>query len=183
MKLRQTLRTLALASAMAIAVGVVPAQAATQFMQVVNVSSNDVLNMRAGPDSNSDVIGSIPHNGQTVVATGNKQGSWIEVNWAGQSGWVNQRFLQAVAQQTVSNRIMRPTRPQRATRPTRPNTRNPSVSHTHPANQCTRSITHSHPGGGVVHNHNYSCRPGQNTSGVKPKFAPKFQQMDVDLQY
>lgn len=91
MKLRQTLRTVALASAMALA-AVVPAQAATQFMQVVNVSSNDVLNMRAGPNSNSDVIGSIPYNGQTVVATGNKQGSWIEVSWAGQTGWVNQRF-------------------------------------------------------------------------------------------
>lgn len=183
MKLRQTLRTLALASVMALAVGVVPAQASTQFMQVVNVSSNDALNLRAGPDSNSDVIGSIPHNGQTVVATGNKQGNWIEVNWAGQTGWVNQRFLKSAVQQTVSNRANRQTRQQRPTRQLRPNTRNASVSHTHPANECTRSITHSHPNGGVTHNHNYSCQPGMNTSGVKPKFAPKYQQMDVQLQY
>lgn len=182
MKLRQTLRTLALASALALA-GVVSAQAATQFMQVVNVSSNDALNMRAGPDSNSDVIGSIPHNGQTVVATGNKQGNWIEVSWAGQSGWVNQRFLQPVTQQTSSNRVNRQARQQRPTRQVRPNTRNVSVSHTHPANECTRSITHSHPNGGVMHNHHYSCQPGANISGVKPKFAPKYQQMDVPLQY
>lgn len=175
MKLRQILGTVALVSVIALA-GVAPAQAATQFMQVVNVSSNDVLNMRAGANSNSDVIGSIPFNGQTVVATGNKQGSWVEVSWAGQSGWVNQRFLQPVQQQ-ASNRATRQTRQQR------PNTRNTSVAHTHPANECTRSITHSHPNGSVTHTHHYSCQPGRNTSGVKPKFAPKYQQMDVQLQY
>lgn len=176
MKLRQTLRTAALASVIALA-GVVPAQAATQFMQVVNVSSNDVLNMRAGPTTNSDVVGSIPYNGQTVVATGNKQGSWVEVNWAGETGWVNQRFLQGSRAVASQARIQRPTRQ------TRTVTRNASVAHTHPANACTNSITHSHPGGGVTHNHNYSCRPGQNISGVKPKFAPKYQQMDIPLQY
>lgn len=181
MKLRQTLQTAAFASVIALA-GLVPAQAATQFMQVVNVSSNDVLNMRAGPTNNSDVIGSIPYNGQTVVPTGNKQGAWVEVNWAGQSGWVNERFVQAAAQtrpvrQTTQQRVQRPTRPVTVARP------NASISHTHPANSCTNSITHSHPGGGVAHNHNYSCRPGQNISGVKPKFAPKYQQMDMQLQY
>jgi uncharacterized protein YraI len=179
MKLRQTLQATALAAV--VALGVVPAQAATQFMQVVNVSSNDVLNMRSGPTSNSDVIGSIPYNGQTVVPTGNKQGTWVEVSWAGQTGWVNERFVQNVQQ--ANNRPARQTRQQRATRPTRQNNRAQSVSHTHPANACTNSITHSHPGGGVAHNHNYSCRPGQNTSGVKPKFAPKYQQMDIQLQY
>lgn len=182
MKLRQTLRTVAFASVLAL-VGVVPTQAATQFMQVVNVSNNDVLNMRAGPTTNSDVIGSIPHNGQTVVVTGNKQGSWVEVSWAGQNGWVNQRFLQPVQQ--ASNRNSRATRQQRATRLVSPNrnTRNVSVSHTHPANECTRSVTHGHPGGGILHNHNYSCQPSRNTSGVKPKFAPKFRDVDVQLQY
>ena len=182
MKLRQTLRTAALASVLVLA-SALPAQAANQFMQVVNVSSNDALNMRAGPTTNSDVVGSIPYNGQTVVSTGNKQGTWVEVNWAGETGWVNQRFLQP--SQAVSNRARpsRQTRIQRPTRQTRPVTRNDSVSHTHPANSCTNSITHSHPGGGATHNHNYSCRPGQNTSGVKPKFAPKYQQLDVPMQY
>ena len=69
MKLSQTLRTTALASVIAL-VGVLPSQAATEFLQVVNVSSNDALNMRAGPTTNSNVIGSIPYNGQTVVSTG-----------------------------------------------------------------------------------------------------------------
>lgn len=184
MKLPQTLRTAALASVIALA-GVLPAQAASEFMQVVNVSSNDALNMRAGPTTNSDVIGSIPYNGQTVVSTGNKQGSWVEVNWAGQTGWVNERFVQSVP--TVNSRSTRQTRQQRPTRQTRPNTPNvvtpESVSHTHPANECTNSVTHSHPGGGVPHTHNYACKPGQNISGVKPKFAPKFQQLDLPIQY
>ena len=180
MKLRQTLRIAAFTSVLALGV-VFPVQAATQFWQVVNVSSNDALNMRADPNSSSDVVGSIPYNGQTVVTTGNKQGSWVEVMWAGNTGWVNQRFLQPAQQ--ASTRTDR-TRTQRATRATRPApARNASVSHTHPANECTRSITHSHPGGGVPHSHNYSCKPSQNLSGVKPKFAPKFQQLDVQMQY
>ncbi|HPY40904.1 MAG TPA: SH3 domain-containing protein, partial [Thiolinea sp.] len=143
MKLRQTLRTVAFASVIALA-GVMPTQAATQFWQVVNVSSNDVLNMRAGPTNNSDVIGSIPHNGQTVVATGNKQNSWVEVSWAGETGWVNQRFLRPASGQ-VANRVIQQTRPAPAQRQMRQTTvtRNASVSHTHPANECTRSITHS----------------------------------------
>jgi len=33
-------------------------------------------------------------------------------------------------------------------------------AHTHPANQCTKSITHSHrlPGGSKNHTHHYSCK-------------------------
>lgn len=174
MKLRQTLRTAALASVVALA-GVLPTQAATQFMQVVNVSSNDALNLRAGPTTNSDVIGSVPYNGQTVVSTGNKQGTWVEVSWAGQTGWVNERFVQPVQQ--INNRPTRQVRP--APSVVRPN----SVAHTHPSNECTNSITHSHPNGGTAHNHNYACKPRQNISGVKPKFAPKFQQLDVQMQY
>lgn len=183
MKLRQTLRTTALASVIALA-GVLPIQANSEFLQVVNVSSNDALNMRASPTTNSDVIGSIPYNGQTLVSTGNVQGSWVEVNWAGQTGWVNERFVQTV--QNANNRPTRETRQQRPTRPTRPTTAAVSpgaVAHTHPANECTRSVTHSHPNGGAAHTHNYACKPGQNISGVKPKFAPKFQQMDLPLQY
>ncbi len=183
MKLSQTLRTTALASVIAL-VGVLPSQAATEFLQVVNVSSNDALNMRAGPTTNSNVIGSIPYNGQTVVSTGNRQGSWVEVNWAGQTGWVNERFVQGV--QTTNNRATQQTRQQRPTRPARPRSEAVSpaaVAHTHPANECTNSVTHSHPNGGSAHTHNYACKPGQNISGVKPKFAPKFQQMDLPMQY
>ncbi len=36
----------------------------------------------------------------------------------------------------------------------------PSTAHTHPANECTNSITHSHPlpSGSKVHKHSYSCK-------------------------
>lgn len=33
------------------------------------------------------------------------------------------------------------------------------VEHTHPANECTNSISHTHPNGGGVHKHRYSCKP------------------------
>ncbi|PWQ93454.1 SH3 domain-containing protein [Leucothrix arctica] len=43
-----------------------------------------------------------------------------------------------------------------------------SVSHTHPANECTRSSTHSHPGGGNTHQHRYSCQ-GKATQQARPQ--------------
>lgn len=32
------------------------------------------------------------------------------------------------------------------------------VGHTHPANECTNSIKHTHPNGGGAHKHRYSCK-------------------------
>ncbi len=34
-----------------------------------------------------------------------------------------------------------------------------SVAHTHLANKCTNTVTHSHPNGGTAHKHRYSCQP------------------------
>ncbi len=33
------------------------------------------------------------------------------------------------------------------------------TAHTHPANECTNSISHTHPNGGSAHKHRYSCKP------------------------
>ncbi|MCF6191194.1 MAG: hypothetical protein L3J51_12010 [Cocleimonas sp.] len=33
------------------------------------------------------------------------------------------------------------------------------TAHTHPANECTNSISHSHPNGDNAHKHRYSCKP------------------------
>ena len=34
-----------------------------------------------------------------------------------------------------------------------------ALAHTHPANECTNSITHTHPNGDNQHEHNYQCSP------------------------
>lgn len=181
MKMRHYLQSMAVASAITLMVVAAPAaQAATQFQQVVNVSQGDVLNLRAAPGASSTVIGSIPHNGQTIVATGKRQGNWLQVSWAGQTGWVNKRFLQSAAQRPAraANRAVSNNRDTRAQRPSSQVVQ-AGTAHTHPANPCTKSISHSHPGGDNAHEHHYACQQGKNLSGVKPKFAPKFHQMDV----
>jgi len=36
------------------------------------------------------------------------------------------------------------------------------IEHTHPANICTNSISHSHPSGDKKHAHRYDCSPTKN---------------------
>jgi uncharacterized protein YraI len=67
------------------------------FFQVVNVSADDVLNLRQAPDYRSPKTGSIPAN-QTCVAylneiTGSEQRKWVKVTYNGIQGWVNLRYL------------------------------------------------------------------------------------------
>ena len=161
------LPTLFAASLFAVSALAVPSASAAVFQQVVNVAANDVLNMRSAPGGT--VIGSIPHNGRTIISTGRQQGNWIEVSWAGEVGWVHSRYLADSPEATV-----RPQRPTRAVRAParRPVVRVPGFAHTHPANECTRSIQHTHPNGNKPHNHHYSCQPSTQ-SMANPKFKPK----------
>ncbi|PID47771.1 MAG: hypothetical protein CSB47_00235 [Proteobacteria bacterium] len=50
----------------------------------------------------------------------------------------------------------------RPVQPRRMNKVNTANTHTHPANQCTRSVSHTHPNGIKPHTHRYSCK-GQAT--------------------
>ena len=49
-----------------------------------------------------------------------------------------------------------------------PQTVNTANTHTHPANQCTRSVSHTHPNGANQHTHRYSCQ-GKATQQQQPK--------------
>ena len=59
------------------------------------------------------------------------------------------------------------TRKQKAA-PYVPQTVNTANTHTHPANQCTRSVSHTHPNGANQHTHRYSCQ-GKATQQQQPK--------------
>jgi len=37
-------------------------------------------------------------------------------------------------------------------------------SHSHPANKCTNSVTHTHPNGAGVHKHHYVCKKGNKNT-------------------
>lgn len=45
---------------------------------------------------------------------------------------------------------------------------NTANTHTHPANPCTRSVSHTHPNGANQHTHRYSCQ-GQATQQPRPQ--------------
>ncbi|MEZ5479258.1 MAG: SH3 domain-containing protein [Thiolinea sp.] len=148
---------------------------AEDFYQVVNVESNDSLNMRSGPGTAYPVVGSIPYNGRTIMTTGTTEqvgsSTWIEVVWLGQVGWVNEHYLNAGYQQPAVQ--PQPVQPRK---PAAINYNNPvsaANSHTHPANRCTRSVTHSHPNGQNAHEHHYSCEPrAKAPQNVRPVVLP-----------
>ncbi len=55
---------------------------------------------------------------------------------------------------------------------------NAANNHTHPRNECTNTITHSHPNGKGTHKHHYACQPGQRAmkqSNIRmnPMMGPK----------
>lgn len=46
------------------------------------------------------------------------------------------------------------------------------VAHTHSANECTNSISHTHPNGGNAHKHRYSCKPNKKAMGANAHSHP-----------
>lgn len=74
-----------------------PTQAAAKVYRVINVASDDVLNIRSGPGVSNGIIGTIPYNGTGVVIIGggtNVMGSlWVPIQYGGVTGWVNSHFL------------------------------------------------------------------------------------------
>ncbi|WP_299552131.1 SH3 domain-containing protein [uncultured Tateyamaria sp.] len=63
--------------------------------QVVDVTTDDVLNVRTRPDVAAEVIGSIPNSTSDIeVIDFSFKGDWAMVNVDGQTGWVSGRFLE-----------------------------------------------------------------------------------------
>ena len=64
---------------------------------VHGVAPPDLLNMRAGPSSKDEVVGTIPPDASGVVSLGASRqigpSVWREVSYGGVRGWVNARFL------------------------------------------------------------------------------------------
>jgi hypothetical protein len=64
---------------------------------VVNVASDDVLNVRARPGANHAIVGTVPYYGRDVAvyAGGQEVGGswWVPVQHSGVQGWVNSNYL------------------------------------------------------------------------------------------
>ena len=65
--------------------------------QVVNVKSDDVLNIRATANFRSQKLGSIGYQGHTIKKLGPEQtiktNTWFQIQYQQITGWVNSRFL------------------------------------------------------------------------------------------
>lgn len=61
--------------------------------RVGGVASNDVLNIRSGPDAGSAIVSTIPPDGGGIRMTGSCSGNWCPIDYRGAQGWVNRRFL------------------------------------------------------------------------------------------
>ncbi|THD85401.1 SH3 domain-containing protein [Aliigemmobacter aestuarii] len=70
------------------------AEALPALFSVKGVAANDVLNVRAAPSAEGDLLGSLPPGatGVEVVAL-NPEGTWGRVNIGETAGWVSMRFL------------------------------------------------------------------------------------------
>jgi uncharacterized membrane protein len=79
--------------------GTIPSRAADLF-SVVNVASDDELNVRAGPSADAQKIGTLAFNASSVIATGLSRqagrATWMEIEFAKSKGWVNAAYLTAI---------------------------------------------------------------------------------------
>ncbi len=66
--------------------------------KIINVKPNDSLNMRFGPSTKYEKVIAIPANASDIQLMGEpltvKKTTWIPIQYAGKTGWVNQHYVQ-----------------------------------------------------------------------------------------
>jgi len=62
------------------------------LFDVARVAPNDVLNIRAEPNANSEIIGTLPYNDKNIEVVEETRG-WARVNKGESTGWVSSRYL------------------------------------------------------------------------------------------
>jgi len=71
-----------------------PAQPAPRLAyRVIDVASNDVLNIRSHPSASAKKIGEIPPHGRGILILSGCQGQWCFVGYGHQTGWVHSAYL------------------------------------------------------------------------------------------
>jgi Bacterial SH3 domain/Peptidase M15 len=70
-----------------------PKHAARPMFKVVNVRSDDVLNVRSGPSADFDVVGALPPGSGGIAITSGCRSRWCPVQHRSTSGWVNSAYL------------------------------------------------------------------------------------------
>ena len=74
-----------------------PGQAQDQYpalFDVKGVAADDMLNIRAAPDTAAEIVGMFDHNAEGIeVVRLDETGKWALVNYFDTSGWVSLRYL------------------------------------------------------------------------------------------
>jgi hypothetical protein len=81
-----------------------PKRAARPLFKVVNVRSDDVLNVRSGPSADFDVVGGLPPGSRGIAITNACRSKWCPVEHLSATGWVNSAFLAPEEPSTLSLR-------------------------------------------------------------------------------
>lgn len=174
MDIQRHLKSIILASTLALSCVVAPTAYSANY-KIINVANWDSLNVRSGAGTGFDVVNEIPANSSNIkiVSDGRDVGgsTWVKINWEGKSGWVNQRYLAKTGATNRNNNMKQTYYNPQPTDTQQPTTNYPSYlprakdtegdNHRHPANRCTRSISHSH-AGPAGHAHRYSCQNNEN---------------------
>jgi SH3-like domain-containing protein len=69
------------------------AQPAAPMFRVVNVRSDDVLNVRSGPSADFDIVAGLPPGSRGIAITKACRATWCPVRHGSTSGWVNTVYL------------------------------------------------------------------------------------------
>lgn len=180
MNIQHHLKSLILAGTLAVSVGAIQAAVAESYSdfqnyKVVNVANWDALNVRSGAGTNYRVINKIPANTSGIKITSEKEGvngqNWVKIKWGNQIGWVNMHYLTiaqiapkptptpiAPSTSTALNYVANINTSGNIYEGSAVKTNKAPSQHTHPANECTRSISHNHLSNNANHSHRYSCK-------------------------
>lgn len=75
-----------------------------RYFKVVNVASDDTLNVRAEPNASSADIGDLPYNAVRIEVAGtDASGKWGRIVWQEGNGWIATRFLAPDPIQMIGN--------------------------------------------------------------------------------
>ena len=155
MNIQHHLKSVVLATTLAFSAGAMQtavAYSSNENYKIVNVANWDALNVRSGAGTEYRVINEIPANSNGIKITDSEKSmngsTWVKIEWDDHIGWVNKRYL------TIATVNATPASNTNGVNYAQNNT---GSNHTHPTNECTRSISHTH-AGPTGHSHRYSCK-------------------------
>lgn len=96
--MRPKLRIVKFCAAMMLSAAMAQAQTVPTLFSLVDVASDDVLNVRPTPDTSGAPIATIlPDLGNIEVVALNDAGTWGQINLGEATGWVNMRYMKEQA--------------------------------------------------------------------------------------